>query len=144
MICLIALVVFAICGIFSVKYRQWAKDAFDCVFRRFTLRPCNSAFDKKVQSKIIGKVLSRSPKVAGFLNKHFELISWFFTFIMIVSLIYSIIAVYNIAVHGTCDPQNPEACPFNANEAEKGLQNSCTAFGNEGWTGKAPWITKEG
>lgn len=115
MICLIALAVFAVCGIFSAKYRSWAKEAFDCVFRRITLRPCNTAFDKKVQAKIVGKMLQRNVRAAAFINKYFELISWIFTIIMIVSLIYSAIAVYNLVVHGTCDPVNGE-CVFKPGE----------------------------
>ncbi len=64
MFCLIALIVFSILGIFSATHRKLAKEAFDCVFRRITLRPCNTGFDQKIKGKIIGKLLNKSPKLA--------------------------------------------------------------------------------
>ena len=60
MFCLIALIIFSILGIFSATHRQLAKEALDCVFRRVTLRPCNTGFDKKVKGKVIGKLLNKS------------------------------------------------------------------------------------
>lgn len=46
--------------------------------------------------------MTKSPRIAGFTYKYFELLSWMFTIIMIVSLVYSGIAVYNLSVHGNC------------------------------------------
>ncbi len=43
MICIFAFFVFAFLAIFSVTYRPLAKEAFECVFRRITLRPCETA-----------------------------------------------------------------------------------------------------
>ena len=110
MICLIALFVFGIMSIFSVSFRPFAKEAFNCVFRKMTLRKCDTGFDQKMKAGITGKLMKRSPKLAGFVYKHFELISWIFTIIMIVSLIYSAVAVYNLAIHGTCTPESPGTC----------------------------------
>jgi hypothetical protein len=112
MICLIALVVFGIMSIFSVSFRPLAKEAFNCVFRRLTFRKCDTGFDQKMKAGITGKLMKRSPKLAAFVHKHFELISWIFTIIMIVSLIYSAIAVYNLAINGTCTPESPGTCIF--------------------------------
>lgn len=118
MICLLALLVFAVMGIFSATHRALAKEAFDCVFRRVTLRPCNTGLDKRIKMKIVGKVLKRSVRAAKFLNTHFEMISWFFTIVTVVSLFYSALAVYNLYTFGTCTPSEPGACPLNFNATE--------------------------
>lgn len=54
MLCLVALIVFSILGIFSLSYRQLAKEALDCVFRRMTFRSCNTGFQEKVRAKVSG------------------------------------------------------------------------------------------
>ncbi len=107
MICVIALIVFGILGIFSATHREYATEAFDCVFRRVTLRPCQTGFDKKMRGKIVGKLFVRSPKAAGLVHKHFEVISWFFTILMLTSFAYSAYSGYNLVVLGTCDPADP-------------------------------------
>ena len=112
MICFIALIVFGILGLVSATHRDFAKEAFDCVFRKVTLRKCNTGFDEKMKMKIVGKVMTRSPKASKLVFNHFELISWVFTILMIASLAYSAYSVYNLAVFGTCDPQDPDQCVF--------------------------------
>jgi hypothetical protein len=114
MICVIAMVVFGILGIFSVKYRAIAKESVDCVFRRITFRPCNSDLNERLKSRITGKLLKRSPKAARFTYKHFEVISWIFLILMIGSFVYSAIGVYNLVVYDNCNgPNSNEACVFN-------------------------------
>ncbi len=112
MICVIALVVFGILGIFSATHRQYFKEALSCVGRRVTLRPCNTNFDQVMKSKIVAKVMKRSPKLASFTHKNFEVISWVFMILMFVSMGYSAYSLYNLAVHGTCDINHPEQCVF--------------------------------
>ncbi len=50
--CVVALVVLSIMGIFSASNRALAKEAFDCVFRRITLRPCPTGFDEKIKARV--------------------------------------------------------------------------------------------
>ena len=113
MICIIAMVVFAVLGIFSAKYRSYAAEAFSCVFRRVTLRPCESDFDHRMKMKVISHTFQRSERLGKFVYKHFELISWIFTIIMIVSLAYSAVAAYNLIVYGTCTPGSSDVCTIN-------------------------------
>lgn len=110
MICIIAFFVFAFLGIFSAKYRGYAKESFSCVFRRITLRPCETNFDQKVKMKIVSKMFTKSPRLARFTMKHFELLSWILTILTIISLAYSIYSIYNLAIYGTCDITNPDQC----------------------------------
>jgi hypothetical protein len=114
MICLIALVVFGILGIFSATHRRIALEAFECVFKRIRLRPCDSGLDKRLKSQMIGKLMRRNPKLARFSYRHFETISWAFTILMIVSIIYFGLGIYNFAMYGNCNGKNSqETCIYN-------------------------------
>ena len=111
-ICIVAMVVLAVMSIFSAKYRSWAREAFDCVLRRLTIRPCNTGFNEKMRAKITSTLMKRHMGFAKFTHKHFEAISWIFTIIMFVSIAYMSFALYNLVVFGTCDPVSGE-CVFN-------------------------------
>jgi len=126
MICIIALIVFGILGLFSVGYRQLAKEAFDCVFKRMTLRPCTTGFDQKMKSKVTAKLM-KFPKLARFTYRYFELISWLFTISLFLSMGYSAYSMYNLAVYGTCDPAHPENCAFSP--TNKTIENVCVITG---------------
>jgi len=97
------MIVFSILALFSARYRPLAKEAFDCVFRRVTLRKCESGLDVRVKSKIVGKIMQKSPKLAKPIYKHFETISWFFVILFFVSLIFTANAVYNIIAYNNCN-----------------------------------------
>lgn len=103
-LCIVALVVFAVLGIFSVSYRKLAIEAFDCVVRKVTLRPCESKLDERIRAKIIAHTLKFSPGVATAINKNFEALSMLFTIIFFVSLGYTIYGAYNLFTLGTCEP----------------------------------------
>ncbi|MBL7054593.1 thioredoxin domain-containing protein [Candidatus Woesearchaeota archaeon] len=120
MICLIALIAFGILGIFSVSYRKLALEAFDCVFRRITLRKCESGLDQRLKSQITGKLMVKSPKLASKIYKNFEVISWIFTILMIASTIYSGYGIYNFLVHGNCNgPDSNALCIFDPLKKEE-------------------------
>ena len=108
--CIIALVVFGVMGIFSASHRALAKEAAECVFRMATLRKCESKFDEKWKMKISVGLMKSNPILAKQVYKHFSLISWALVLITVISSGYSIYALYNLAVYGTCDPSNPETC----------------------------------
>ncbi|MBU4246432.1 MAG: thioredoxin domain-containing protein [Nanoarchaeota archaeon] len=114
MICLIALVIFAVLGIFSAKYRGLSKEAFNCVFRRITLRKCETGFDKKMKAGIVSRLMNKSPAAARLMHRHFEAISWLFTITLLVSMYYSGLGLYNYAVYNNCNGQQGDFCIFNA------------------------------
>jgi len=115
-LCIVALVVFAVMAVFSAKYRPLALEAFECVARRVTLRPCETGLDQRIKAKVLAKILAHSPKAARLINQNFELLSWAFTILFFVSLAYSLLAVYNLYFFGTCTPENPGACVITALE----------------------------
>jgi len=118
MICFIALFIFTILGIFSAKYRTYAKEAFSCVFRRITLRPCTTGLDQKIKMKVTGKLM-RLPKLARFTYKHFEAIAWVFTIVFIVISGYLVYSAYNFYVYGDCNGPISDGggfCPYSVFE----------------------------
>lgn len=120
MICLVALVVFSILGIFSVRYRELAKKAVDCVFRRVTFRPCQSGMDQQLRSQLIGVISRKNLKLARFTVKYFEIISWAFTILMLLSIVFSVRGIYYYVLYGNCNGQNSDAfCVFDALNAKE-------------------------
>ncbi|MBU0646982.1 thioredoxin domain-containing protein [Patescibacteria group bacterium] len=125
MFCILALIVFSILGIFSVTHRPLAKEALDCVFRRITLRPCNTGFKEKIKSKILVKLLNRSTFIARIFNQHFELLSWIFVILMIGSTFWVIKGGYNYYFYGSCNGLNKSGfCAFDP----KGDNNKITGI----------------
>ena len=126
MICIIALIVFGILGIFSATHRKIALEAFECVFKRIRLKPCDSGLDKRLKSRITGKLMKRSPRLAGFTFKHFESLSWLFTILMFVSLFYSAFGIYNFVAYGNCNGENSsEACVYAGVSDFTGFEVGC-------------------
>ncbi len=121
MICFIALFVFAIMSIFSAKYRPYARQAFDCVFRRMTLRPCNTTLEEEVKGKTVGWLLGKNPAAAKIANAHWEAISWLFTAMMLVSFAYAVAGIANFVVYGNCNGPEGGFCIYNG--IANGLQN---------------------
>jgi len=125
--CLIALIVFGIMGIFSASHRALAKEALDCIFRRVTLRPCNTGFQDKVKGKILSKLIARSTFLARMVNKHYEILSWIFFVLMVGSTMYVLYGGYNFYVYGSCNGLNESGfCAFDP----KGENNKTTAVGD--------------
>lgn len=127
--CLAALFVLGILSIFSARYRSWAREALDCVARRLVLRPCRTGFNEKVKAKVTSSLMKRSRKLARFVHRYFEPISWAFTAMLFISLAYSAYGVFNLATAGTCDPANPDSCVFNPQLPSCG-DPACTGVGH--------------
>ncbi|MBC8495288.1 thioredoxin domain-containing protein [archaeon] len=114
MICIIALIVFGILGIFSSTHRIIAKEALDCMFKRVTLRKCDTGLDKRLKAQITGKLMKRCPVGGRFIYRHFEIISWIFLILFIISIVYSIQGIYYLALYQNCNGEDATGfCPFN-------------------------------
>ena len=130
--CIIALIIFGILGIFSASHRALAKEAFSCVFRRITLRPCNTGFADKIKGKILSKIITRSTFLAKMVNKHYEILSWIFFILMLGSTIWVMRGVYNFYVYGSCNGLNASGfCAFDPS----GKNNQVTALGDSSTCG---------
>ena len=112
-LCIIALPIFAILGIFSVKYRKLTADALECLFRTATLRKCRSGLDDRIKSSLTGRVMKFSPKSAGIVYRHYKLISWIILIIFAASLYGSALGIYNYYEYGNCNgPADTGFCPL--------------------------------
>ncbi len=135
MICFIAMFVFAVLGIFSAAYRKLAKEAFLCVFKKVTLRKCDTGLDTRIKAKITGNLLKVSPKAGRFVFRHFELLSWLFTLLFIWSIIATAIGGYNYYLYGNCNgPNKDNFCIFDPtgehshlSEADTGVCSAAAA-----------------
>lgn len=113
MFCVLALIVFSILGIFSATHRELAKEALDCVFRRVTLRPCDTGFREKIKGRILARLLGRSAFLARLFNRHFELLSWIFFILMVSSTFWTVKGGYNYYFYGSCNGLNQSGfCAF--------------------------------
>jgi hypothetical protein len=87
----------------SAKYKQLARDALRCVAKTLTLSPCDVGLEQRIKGKVTAKLLS-APRLARFVYRHFTAISWLFTLTFFTSLIYTVYAMYNFFVYGSCEP----------------------------------------
>ena len=115
-ICIIALVVFGIMGIFSAKYRRYARESFNCVFKMVQLKPCDSDFDQRVKSAITSKLM-RFPSLARFVYKNFDAISWIFVITFFISIAGVAYGAYNYAIFGNCNGPSGGVCVYNSTES---------------------------
>lgn len=112
MLCIVSLIIFAVLGIFSARYRPLAKEAFNCTFRLVTLRPCESGLDRRIKMALVVRTSKKAPFLSGFVYKHFSILSMVFTIIFFASLLIAANGLYNYFIHGSCDP-NGGVCVLN-------------------------------
>ncbi|MFA5932059.1 MAG: thioredoxin domain-containing protein [Candidatus Paceibacterota bacterium] len=135
MACLLALIIFGIMGIFSASHRALAKEAFSCVFKRVTFRPCDTGFKEKIKGKILSKLIDRSVFLAKMVNKHYEILSWVFFILMLGSTLWVLWGGYNFYVYGSCNGLNASGfCAFDPS----GENNKVTALGDGTSCGVVP------
>ncbi len=106
MICILALIVFGILGIFSASYRVIAKEAFNCVFKKLTLRKCDTGLDTRLKSQITGSFLKFSPKLGRTIYRYFEVFSWALLILTLVTFYFMGQGVYFYAKYGNCNGEN--------------------------------------
>jgi len=106
MFCIVAFIILSIIAIFNAAYRELAKEAYDCVFRRITFRPCNTGFKEKMKAKISGQLLNRSVRMARFFNHNFELLAWIFFLLTVGSIFWTGKGLFNFYMYGSCNGLN--------------------------------------
>jgi|SRR3989344_2633226 len=121
-ICIIGLVVFSILGLFSAHWRKLAKEAFHCVYRTMTLRPCETGFDQRLKASITSKAMGLSPSIGKIVFKYFKQISWIFVFAFFASTAAVGYGIYNYWAFGNCNgPQSSAFCVFNEIAGKNGI-----------------------
>jgi len=105
-LCLLALPLFAVLGIFSLKYRQLTLDSLNCVFKTVTLRKCDSGLDNRIKARLTGTLLKFSPRLSISFYKHYKLITWILLILFLGSTVQSGISIYNYVVYGNCNGED--------------------------------------
>lgn len=125
-ICIIALPVFAILGLFSMKYRALAGEAFRCLFRTVQFKPCDTGLDVRIKSKFTAKLMWW-PAFARFFYKYFAPLSWIFVILMLLSTVGVGYGAYNYVLYGNCNgPDSSAFCVFNVVHKD---QPECSLIG---------------
>ena len=123
-ICIVALLVFGIAGIFSATHRKMFYQALHCLKRNIMLRPCETGFDRKLKYSIARRVY-KFPRLHDFVYRHFNLFSWLLVILLFGSLFVSARGLYYLATEKTCDPNNPEGCPLSKIAGYNKTQGDC-------------------
>lgn len=111
-LCIIALPIFLLLSLFSVKYRKLTKEAWHCLTRTVTLRKCESGLDTRIKAEVTGSLM-KWPKIAGFTYRYFTILSWLFLILLTASFILSAQGVYNYWQYGNCNgPDSIGFCVF--------------------------------
>lgn len=134
MICVIALIVAGILGIFSAKYRTIAKEAFNCVFKKLTFRKCDTGLDTRLKTEITSKFLKINPALGRSVYRHFETFSWIFLILTLVTIFFVAQGVYFYAVYGNCNGKNSDQfCifdPLGTNKPQNATGDMCSIPAN--------------
>ncbi len=108
-LCFIALPVFALLGIFSLKYRKLAIESWDCIFRTVTLRKCRSGLDERIKSDVTGKLIRIHPGLARGFYRNYKIIALILILIFLWSAYATGIGLYNYYKYGNCNGENSNA-----------------------------------
>lgn len=139
MFCIAAFIVFTILSIFSATYRPLAKAAWHCTWKRLSFQPCDISFGDEMRGRLLSKLIFRMPRLAKFLDRWLNWISFVFVALSIWSLVYVANAGLNYWVYGTCNPRNVESCSLSGeacgvNQATLGLVQAISEGRTIEWT----------
>lgn len=126
MFCIAAFIVFAVLAIFSASFRPLAAKAWHCVLRRVTFRPCDISFGEEMKGKLVGKLVFTHPRLARFLGRWIDWISFIFVALSVWSLLYVANAGLNLWVYDTCDPRSAESCSLSGEAC--GIEQASLGF----------------
>ena len=142
MLCIVAFFVVLVASAVSAKYRKLLGRAWGCAWRRVTLRPCDASFGDDVKSSMLAPLALRAPRLVRPASVTIDVAAWVTVVSLVVSLYIVATSALNLAVYGTCDKQNAEACSLSAQACGVGSETPefwesigegdvVGAFGNE-------------
>ena len=112
-LCLVALPFLAFLGLFSVRYRQLAKESFACVWRSVRFQPCTASVDERIRSQVTMSLARRSKTLARFVRAHFQALSVVFVLLVVVTSGYVLYGGAQYYLWGSCyGPDSSGFCVF--------------------------------
>ena len=144
-LCWIALPVFALLGLFSLKYRRLTKEAFYCLSRKIQRRPCTSSLDERIRGDVTGSLMKFSPSIAKGFYKHYKAIVFITLIITILSTVFAVIGIYNYVQYGNCNGKDSsEFCIIDkALNDTKEEKNPLIVLPNISCNHSFPWLYSE-
>lgn len=109
-LCLVALPVLVVLGLFSAKYRQLAKESFRCVFTTITFRACDASVDQRIRAQVTASLARTSKPLARFTRKYFTFLSYAFVILTVLTVAYVGYAGTQYYLWGNC--YGPDADGF--------------------------------
>lgn len=114
MVCIAAFLVLLVLGVFSARHRRALGQAWRCVVRRVTLRPCDTSFAQDVQDRLLAPVAAWRPALVRPAARAIELGA----LVIVLTTVWSLYVVakggLNLWVYGTCDKADPQGCSLGA------------------------------
>lgn len=104
MICFVGLMIFAVLGIFSAVYRQYALEALQCMKDRVKRNPCETGFDEKYKAWSVDVAMKVDARLARVVNRHFRAINWILLVLTVLLTVDVVNSLYNLYLYGTCNP----------------------------------------
>lgn len=117
MVCVAAFIVLALISVFSAKYRKLTKEAWGCVAKKITFRPCDSNFKDDVKNSILARVVIKRPKMVKFTSIAIEVGAFLIVALTIWSLLVAFKSGISLYVYGTCEPSNAASCSLDSTES---------------------------
>jgi len=128
-VCILAVFIFGFLGIFSVKYRKLTKDSLECAYSKILRKPCHTNLDQRIKGKVVGKLMTKSPRTARLVGNNFNLIVGGLMLLTILSMVvsgyYAGLGAYNYAVYGNCNgPDSNDFCIYQPLSSLEGCECS--------------------
>jgi len=123
MVCIAAFLVLLVLSAISAKYRVLLKKAWYCVTRRVTFRPCDTTFGEDIKTSLLTPLALRAPSWVKPAAAAITVFAWLMVISTVVSLYVLIRSGLNLAVYGTCNKQNSEACSLASASCSIGVEH---------------------
>jgi len=110
-------------GALAEKLRPLFKKAWYCVKRRTTFRKCDTTFGEDVKNTVLAPLAIRAPRAVRPVSGLITAVAWVMVLSTVISLYVLLRSGLNLAVYGTCNKRNAEACTLAAASCSIGVEH---------------------
>ena len=110
-------------GSLANKLRPLFQKAWYCVKRRTTFRKCDTTFGEDVKNTVLAPLAIRAPRAVKPVSALITAVAWVMVLSTVVSLYVLLRSGLNLAVYGTCNKRNAEACTLAAASCSIGVEH---------------------
>ena len=110
-------------GRLAEKINPLFKKAWYCVKRRTTFRKCDTTFGEDVKNTVLAPLAIKAPRAVRPVSALISVVAWVMVLSTVVSLYVLLRSGLNLAVYGTCNKRNAEACTLAAASCSIGVEH---------------------